>query len=292
MWQNLAPYVPATANQDSGGISPVPGANRIAPTPPVKVTSVLRRIPLFLAFVLLAAGCSDLPSEPAVSSDSVGGPQSTYVLDPVIVIGKCDPYMSLDWCAGDGGGTCMSSVGGEFDTEMGTTIQGCGDPYPGAGGGSTGPGGGGGGTAPPPDDDACPSEDPDCLKPLSAEQTTAVNTAKSLFKTQFTDPAAQQACQQMQNALASITVYQGNPLIEDADGHSHSGQYWQGAIHIDSDWFDQVIALGDYRTLGYLLLHEAAHSLGYKHAGETSAPYSTYPFNHVSDGSGAETCIA
>ncbi|HEU0298129.1 MAG TPA: hypothetical protein VFR37_01720 [Longimicrobium sp.] len=247
-----------------------------------------RRIAFYLAVLLLATACQDLPSEPRASSDSARAGQRDYILPPVVVIGECDPWMSLDWCSGDGG-DCMTSVGGDVET---TAVQGCG---PGGGGGAGGGGGGGGsgpgdGSTPP--DEGCPSQDPECLKPLSSEQIAAVDAAKALFKTQFADPAAQAACQEMRNALAAVTVYQGNPLIEDADGHSHSGQYWQGSIHIDADWFDHVIALGDYRTLGYLLLHEAAHSLGYKHAGETGAPYSTYPFNHVSDGSGVETCIA
>ncbi|HLM66958.1 MAG TPA: hypothetical protein VK358_05480 [Longimicrobium sp.] len=126
---------------------------------------------------------------------------------------------------------------------------------------------------------------------MSPEQQEAVGIAKSMFKTEFMDPAAQQACTAMANALAVTPIYQGNPLIEDAEGESHSGQYQNGAIHIDADWFNQAIAMGDYRALGFLLLHEAAHSLGYRHAGETRAPYSTVPFNYVSPGSGAETCI-
>jgi hypothetical protein len=127
---------------------------------------------------------------------------------------------------------------------------------------------------------------------MSPEQQQAVVTAKSLFKTTFTDPAAQQACTAMANALADLPIYQGNSLIDDEEGRSHSGQYYNGIIHIDADWFNQAIAVQDYRTIGFLLLHEAAHSLGYRHAGETGAPYSTPPFNYVSPGSGAETCIA
>jgi hypothetical protein len=235
---------------------------------------MLCRLMILCGSLLLIAACQDLPSGPEVPANSMDASPQKILLEPIIVIGKCDPWMSLDWCGGEG--DCMMSNG---DVQM---LQGCGDPWT-----------GGGGAGPAPDDGTkpCPIENPDCMKEMSPEQREAVFIARSMFKTEFTDLAAQQACAAMSTALDNIPVYQGNPLIDDAEGRSHSGQYQNGVIHIDADWFNQAIAMGDYRTLGYLLLHEAAHSLGYRHVGETSAPYSTQPFNYVSSGSGAETCI-
>jgi hypothetical protein len=79
------------------------------------------------------------------------------LLPPVIVdAGYCDPWMSLDWCAGD----CMTSLGVPMDPEAGQTVQGC---PPGGGGAPGGPGGGG---TPPP-----PGGDPGTICPTAATGT-------------------------------------------------------------------------------------------------------------------------
>ena len=116
--------------------------------------------------LLLAAACSDAPTLPSANSEAaVGGvdASNTYIMDPVIVIGDpgCDPYTSLDWCEGGGGGACMSSTGPGDPTQV--YVAGC-EPGAGPGGGGTGGGGGGGGgstggTAPCPDY-GCPEPEP------------------------------------------------------------------------------------------------------------------------------------
>ena len=65
-------------------------------------------------------------------------PSYAYTLEPVVVVGKCDPIMSIDWCGGSdpGGGDCMTSGDGA-ETQY---TRGC---YTGGGGTP------GGGTAPP-----------------------------------------------------------------------------------------------------------------------------------------------
>lgn len=94
--------------------------------------------------MLFAAACSEGPTEPEGLAVGAADPSNAYVLEPLIVKGKCDPIMSIDWCGGSGpgDGDCMTSAG---DSELQYT-SGC---YSGGGGSPTGPGdGGGGGTGP------------------------------------------------------------------------------------------------------------------------------------------------
>lgn len=109
----------------------------------------VRLVVAVLMGLLFAAACSDAPTAPAGIAVEPAGPSSALMLDPVIVVGKCDPIMSIDWCGGSdpGGGDCMTSA----DTNLQYT-SGC---YSGGGGGGSGsgtPGAGGtpgtGGTTP------------------------------------------------------------------------------------------------------------------------------------------------
>jgi hypothetical protein len=109
-----------------------------------------------LLFSLLFTACGNLPTESGRGSDDIitvsqSGP--SQALDPVVVIGTCDPYLSLDRCGQEE--DCMTSMDvapalGDF-----STLSGCGT----GGGGTSGPGDGGGtgvvggttpGTATPP----------------------------------------------------------------------------------------------------------------------------------------------
>lgn len=82
-------------------------------------------------------------------------PRRDYALDPVVVVAdpKCDPYLSLSWCAGEDSGDCMSGAGASTEWDA---LSGC--PAPGTGigpgGGPIGDGSGGGGapTSPLPGD--------------------------------------------------------------------------------------------------------------------------------------------
>lgn len=102
--------------------------------------------------ILSAAACSDAPTEPDAVAVGAAGPSNAYILEPVIVKGKCDPIMSIDWCGGSapGDGECMTDAG---DSDLQFT-SGC---YSGGGGSPTGPGGGGGGGGTGP---GTPSSDP------------------------------------------------------------------------------------------------------------------------------------
>jgi hypothetical protein len=121
--------------------------------------------PVTLLTLVFAAACADAPtisSEDRRTSVEAAGANNTYVLDPVIVIGKCDPYTDINWCEGGGGGTCMSSTPAGDTTLVYTS--GC-EPAPVGGGGSGGTGGSGGsggtgGTSTPCPDYGCPQPEP------------------------------------------------------------------------------------------------------------------------------------
>jgi|GEM_PF-4214170 len=93
-----------------------------------------------LSFALvLAAACADAPTAPDAVSVGTAAPSADVTLDPITVIGEpkppptCDPYLSLNWCQGSGGGTCIESFTGPTDPEY-VGLMGC----TGTGGGGTG----------------------------------------------------------------------------------------------------------------------------------------------------------
>jgi hypothetical protein len=110
-----------------------------------------------LSTLILAAACTDAPTTPG-DPHAVGTAAASrdLIMDPIIVIGdpsECDPYSSLDWCEGEGGGTCLTSVPGGDDPlapalgDFEITTSGC--TGGGTGSGSTGGGIGGTGTTSP-----------------------------------------------------------------------------------------------------------------------------------------------
>jgi hypothetical protein len=88
-----------------------------------------------LLFILLSAACADSTiSEPGVNpviGVGTAGPDRAITLEPIVVVGECDPYTALDFCQGDGG-ACMTGLPGSSE-----------DMYT-----SSCPGGGGGGGSP------------------------------------------------------------------------------------------------------------------------------------------------
>jgi hypothetical protein len=103
---------------------------------------------MLLAVVSMAA-CADVPTAPergAISAENAAGPSNTVVLDPVVVIGECNPYYSANFCKGTG--TCMSSDPSQPTDPESATINSCPGTGDGGGGGGWGGGDGGGGSDP------------------------------------------------------------------------------------------------------------------------------------------------
>ena len=95
-----------------------------------------------LLFAVLATACADFPTAPSVPHDTQivpGASGPSTALETVIVIGICDPELSLDRC-GEGGDACMTSTEFPLAADDFASVSGCG----------TGTGGGGGGAAAPP----------------------------------------------------------------------------------------------------------------------------------------------
>jgi hypothetical protein len=153
--------------------------------------------------------------------------------------------------------------------------------------------GGGGGPQPenPPE---CPATDPACLVPLQPGDTTLINDALKLVKAQLSTPELTSLCnnlkQKFLTMLAAGAVYRGAWNSPD-----HSGQIYQGKIHLDPKYLDWARQLGGgyVNLVAELALHEAAHALGYpNHTGETHSPYETFPYRHVSGpDSSHEQCV-
>ncbi len=124
----------------------------------------IRRFLLALIGVVLVTACSDIPTgslPPTADLDPTSVPHLNEaegcVSDGFCILppftGGCDPWTSLDWCAGE----CEESAPGSPEV---VGAEGCSDP------GEPGPGGGG--PAPPPP--GCPTWDPYCEnQPPSAD---------------------------------------------------------------------------------------------------------------------------
>lgn len=65
----------------------------------------------FAALLLagLATACADIPTAPSAEEITVVASGPSTALDPIVVVGICDPELSLDQC-GQGGGDCMTST--------------------------------------------------------------------------------------------------------------------------------------------------------------------------------------
>ncbi len=279
----------------------------------------VRLVMSVLFAILLAAACSDAPTAPTTDAVSPAGPSSTFILEPLIVVGKCDPIMSIDWCGGSnpGGGDCMTS---RADSGLQYT-SGCGGG--GGGGGGDGgtpspipPGGGGGGSiCDPLVDPACgdgstcdPLVDPACYKPLTRVDSATIAAAFARYlrdPASIADPTARQGCETMTSAFNTLyangRVHRGGSTTTPGDGGvvPHTGAWDPNAqkMHVDPKYLDRA-ALGGAAAMRELLdtlLHEAAHALNKDHPnGYVSSPwgpvFSDPYFDLLSPG--ARSCIA
>lgn len=166
-------------------------------------------------------------------------------------------------------------------------------------GGGGGPGGGGGGGEEEPSDpvNCDPQVDPDCEKPLTSTDQTAISNALASYvrpAAEIQDTTARRQCQEMMNqfnsALAGGTVFRGGSNTR------HYGAMYNNRIHFDPQFLDAA-AQGDataQRQIANTALHESAHVLGFNHpAGATWVGtqdyYSDAPFHLLSPG--PNSCI-
>ncbi|HEU4562780.1 MAG TPA: hypothetical protein VFS20_33430 [Longimicrobium sp.] len=143
---------------------------------------------------------------------------------------------------------------------------------------------------------------------MNSSDSTLIRAALGTLKTasEFKDSRVAEICAafgaQLNSLLSQGRVYRGADGIpdnvENADA-SHDAQAWltpdgTWVIHIDGDELDKAATAGTdsgwEKVIADWLLREVAHTLGYRHPGETVAPYATEPFNHASGGP-AEQCV-
>lgn len=202
-----------------------------------------------ILFALISAACTDstLPESPApgLIKASGAGPSQAYLLEPIVVVGTCDPYMSLDWCGE--GESCATSL--EADT--GYAVQGCGEGSSGGGGGGggSGPGGGTGGTtntAAPKDASACPG---------CGERAPTTDEARDMEA-----QLANVTCGDVRDALRSM-LGSGKVLVYTEDDGRYAG--WDsrsGTIFVSRDkhWLSTGL---DASELADSMVHEGVHKL-------------------------------
>lgn len=255
--------------------------------------------------LLLYGACSDIPTTPRADV-GVGDPDQALTLEPVIVVGKCDPDLSADQCGGDGGDDCMTDAE-TTDPEMGYT-SGC---YNGGGGtgspGGTGGGGGGGsggsgGTSLPCPDYGCTSTEPteprslagdmhrDTIPPADCANPDNTAWQKLYCRSTLPDAAEQEKLLQALDRIAArgsecaalaqigrdliarggIKVFIWQSGDAGAYGHPNTG------IQLDADLirlYDPIHSPGG--SLEHHLVHEIDHviRLGHIDAAELETPH-------------------
>lgn len=284
---------------------------------------VAKLIACLAAMLMTLGACADSPMGPeqqprAADLATVEAPQAQQLagcvrdgvcmLPPVTISPVCDPWMSLDWCEGDGG-TCMTSV--PYSYEYQGVLE-----CPGTGGGGGGPtppklpGGGtpicptaATGTCPEEPEDCNPNTNPDCLLPLSAwDKETLRQAFARHLRTSFTDLNAAQMCNQLTTQFNQMMV--DGRVFRGAFGSTgepndplHVAAYDQvgGTIHFEPEAMASANA-GNATAVRNLInsaLHEAAHSLNFNHTPPVwMGSYDLYaepPFNLLSPG--ANSCI-
>ncbi len=224
----------------------------------------------FFLFTLVLAACADstLPDARAAAGGEAAH-RNVIPLEPVVVVGQCDPYTSLDWCSG--GDTCVTSAPayGEY------AVQGCGAPGPGGpgpggpGGGYTGgsgggsSGGGSGGTKPK-DGSGCPG----CGERAPTTQELSAMQAQ-LSTIQCTD---------VRNALSAM-LNSGQVLVYEQDDGRYAG--WDsrsGTIFISRPrhWLSSGL---DQNELADSMVHEGVHKMLGHVYGQTGAATHGQDFN-------------
>jgi hypothetical protein len=236
--------------------------------------------------LLWVAGCADDPT----SSRSVAGERHVYSL-PAVEGTACRYGGEYPFCQPAPDALGGTDGMGDHGIDPGT------DP-----GAPTGGGGGQTGSDVPP---LCDSRKDGCLLPLSGNDNALINASLGTIKpaSEFKDSRVAELCGRMQTQLQTLMsqgrIFRGADGIPDNAEHldaSHDAQAWRRpdgiyVIHVDGDVLDRAEASGGWEpVIADMLLHEAAHVLGYTHPGETSSPYTTEPFNHMTGGTG-ESCV-
>jgi|GEM_PF-3902592 len=231
------------------------------------------------------------PQPSAGLSLSLGGcPQ---LLDPMVVWGVSDSFWTwVDWT---GILATLESVGGPgyYDTVSWLL-----DPLPYGGGGGAPPGGtGGGGPGDPANwqwPDCNPQTDPDCHKPLTAQDSiTIVQALENHLRpaNQFTDEMSRRHCEAFlytaQQMLANSRVFRGSFVTISPDS-AHYGLYDPSTMtmHIEPDLLDLANGGSDSARIqvAATMLHEAAHAEKMQHEGFQGMPsvwgplYNAYPW--------------
>lgn len=252
----------------------------------------LSHLPVAIALLLVVA-CGDISTGPKEHGGAAASPgagpgyacntivNGVYVMCPVSPAPSeptCDPWSSIDWCEGDGGGGCQMSSPGTGTPDSPVSATGC---DPSSGSGPTRPGGSqppGGEPLPPShpgmegtdmDRDTIPPSD--CLDPTNTEWEqvycrSAQPDSSQMRKTrQALDQIAARGgecavvAQKGRELLATgrITFFVGQDGDAGGYGHRNTG------IQIDSsypEWYD-------YPGSGFekVLVHEIDHVLGLNH---------------------------
>lgn len=197
----------------------------------------MRHVHVMLAMLftgLLATACSDVPTASTGVEVGHAGPSSAIILEPVVVVGKCDPYLSLDWCGGSdpGGGDCMTST---EDSDLQYT-SGC----------NTGGGGGGGPKSPSP---TAPKPCPDygCPTPTSPYEEgplawgacvlAVLGTAYTIDQVAGAFESWWQAQQDYESARRMLEAIQANPGSYTAEMMS----LWEFRVEYAEDRRDAAI---------------------------------------------------
>lgn len=270
---------------------------------------IFLRVLVLLGIVVLA-GCADQPALPDAPASGVrpnleaapeDATQAPACCDPIVVVvpgpaEPCDPSLQLDnSCDGSDDGQCMSSAGGGSEFQA---VSGCND----AGGGVPPPPPDGGGRPPGDTVPTCdPQIDPDCEKPLTAQDSSTINKALATMlrpASAFTDSVSRQQCAALEaafrRALADGAVFRGR-FDSNGTNHPQGGHFGytglDGRIHFDP-WLLDEANTGNplaIRQIAITGLHEVGHRVGFNHGEPTwdglgRSYYTEQPFSRMNPG--------
>ena len=143
-------------------------------------------------------------------------------------------------------------------------------------------GGGGGGSSGGSDGVSCDHGDDGCKQPLG--NLNGIKVKLALKEIKDNPEVCRKAKNSLDLAMYLHNIYQGNPKMQEDVFHDAQTGMGQTEVHIDADLLDAINASDSLqiRDLAELLVHEGFHLNGCKHPGETSDPYSTWPFSMAS----------
>jgi hypothetical protein len=266
----------------------------------------VRMLTAMLFALIAAAACADSPTAPLSARAENAGPVRDDIirLDPITVVGQCDPWTDTNWCEEDDGGQCMSSIyPGSAEFVYVSSCPGTGGPGSGPGGGDPGGGNPGGSTGSPDDREVCdPLIHSECEKPLTSADSATLTTAMSGLRpaAEFSDSTAREACEEMKSwfeqALEAGDVFRGafdSDTTNDAHG-PHYGAYVTGSgnIHFDPSYLDAANQGNSdaIREVAITALHEGAHWAGRMHPTSPTFDaqgrdyYTDPPFSYLNPG--------